>query len=304
MDADAPFVTTPVGDTVAAGHLAAQLADHLDCPPPVLIRAGMNASYRAGDVVIRVGRPTAEPAAGYELAEALRRAGVRVPAPAAGSPLVGDDSGVVATAWQFVAGGGAQDWAEVGRMTARLHDLDLRDVTGRYPTPRADSLPWWEFDDLLERARPLVDDPALAGLAATVARHGDWVERAGSPAGWVLCHGDIHQHNVVFSDEGPVLLDWDLLCLGPRGWDHAPLRAMVAHWGVDPAWCAEFERGYGRVVSGGGDGVVESLTELRTVAATLLRVLAEGADRGPDSEAERRLRFWRGEPSPPTWRFV
>jgi Ser/Thr protein kinase RdoA (MazF antagonist) len=302
MDADAPFVAAPVGDEAAARLLAARLAAALDAPPPALIRAGMNASYRAGDLVIRVGRPTADPAAAYELADALRAAGVRVPAPAAGAPVEHDGAGMAATAWEFVTGGGAPAWTEVGRMAARVHDLAPDEVATRYPTPPATALPWWRFDEVLDKARPLLDQKAADGLAAAIERHGDWPERSAAGGEWVLCHGDIHHHNVVFTSDGPVLLDWDLLCLAPPGWDHAPLRAMVARWGLEPAVADDFARGYGALPADAG--VTDSLTELRAVAATLLRVLAEGPDRGDDSEAERRLRYWRGDPDPPTWRFV
>jgi Ser/Thr protein kinase RdoA (MazF antagonist) len=302
MDADAPFVAAPVGDESAARRLAVRLAAALDAPPPKLTRIGMNASYRAGDVVIRVGRPTADPSAAYELADALRAAGIRVPAPAGGAPVEHDGAGLAATAWEFVAGAGAPDWTEVGRMAARLHDLEPERVAPRYPTPPATALPWWRFDELFDAALPLLDQQATDGLATAIERHGDWAERSAAPGEWVLCHGDIHHHNVVFASDGPVLLDWDLLCLAPRGWDHAPLRAMVAHWGLEPSVADDFARGYGAPPP--DDGVTESLTELRAVAATLLRVLAEGADRAEDSEAEQRLRYWRGEPGPPTWRFV
>ena len=33
------------------------------------------------------------------------------------------------------------------------------------------------------------------------------------------------------SADGVVLLDWDLMCLGPRGWDHAPMMTWATRWG-------------------------------------------------------------------------
>ena len=48
---------------------------------PELVRVGMNAIFAAGDVVLRVGRPTAPAEAAIELAAVLAEHGVRVPAP-------------------------------------------------------------------------------------------------------------------------------------------------------------------------------------------------------------------------------
>ena len=108
------------------------------------------------------------------------------------------------------------------------------------------------------------------------------------PSGWVLCHGDLHQRNVVQTSGGPVLLDWDMLCAGPPGWDHAPLIAMVRHWGVDRAVYDRYAEGYGS--DRRDEPVTASLAVLRAVAATLMRVVAEG----PEPRSRRR-----GVTSPP-----
>jgi hypothetical protein len=50
-----------------------------------------------------------------------------------------------------------------------------------------------------------------------------------------------------------------------------------------------------------GDGQAEAIAELRLVAATLMRVLAGRRDPAARAEAERRLRYWRGEPDAPQW---
>ena len=44
-----------------------------------------------------------------------------------------------------------------------------------------------------------------------------------------------------------------------------------------------------------------ALAELRLVAATLMRVTASIADPGAGAEAERRLRYWRGDADAPAW---
>jgi Ser/Thr protein kinase RdoA (MazF antagonist) len=88
----------------------------------------------------------------------------------------------------------------------------------------------------------------------------------------VVCHGDVHPGNVIQSADGPVLLDWDLLCRGPAAWDHAPLMTWTERWGGEPGIYEAFAEGYGRSMR--GDLVAQAIAELRLVAATLMRLLA------------------------------
>ena len=81
-----------------------------------------------------------------------------------------------------------------------------------------------------------------------------------------MCHGDVHPGNVVMTAAGPVLLDWDLLCRGPPGWDHAML-LRLPRWGRPARWYEEFAAGYGRSLA--DDPVTIAIAELRLVAATL-----------------------------------
>jgi Ser/Thr protein kinase RdoA (MazF antagonist) len=118
----------------------------------------------------------------------------------------------------------------------------------------------------------------------------------------VLCHGDVHPGNVMQTDAGPVLLDWDLMCTGPAAWDHAPMMSWSERWGGRPGEYEAFAAGYGRSLR--GDAVAESLAELRLVAATLMRVRAGRNDAAAAEEAERRLQWWRGEPDAPPWQAM
>ena len=116
----------------------------------------------------------------------------------------------------------------------------------------------------------------------------------------VVCHGDVHPGNVVMTDDGPVLLDWDLLCAGPPGWDHAMLLRLPI-WG----WPARVVRRRSRPGTAGRWPTIRRpspIAELRLVAATLMRVRAGFADPLAAEEASRRLRFWRGDPDAPPWR--
>jgi len=187
------------------------------------------------------------------------------------------------------------DWEAIGRMVAAVHGLAADVVPTGYPTPPAESFPWWDFDRLLAEVGAGLDAAAGAGLVAAIEGHRDWSLRVDR----VLCHGDVHPGNVVMTADGPVLLDWDLLCSGPPGWDHAML-LRLPRWGWPARWYDEFASGYGRSLA--GDPTAEAIADLRLVAATLMRVRAGRTDPAAMAEARRRLVFWRGDPDAPTWR--
>jgi Ser/Thr protein kinase RdoA (MazF antagonist) len=274
--------------------VARAAAARWELPTPDLLRVGMNGILTAGDTVIRVGRVTADPAAAIELAELLGRVGVRVPAPARPDAFV--DGELTATAWErLVIVDAEADWHAVGQMVANVHALPADAVPSGYPTPPAESFPWWDFDRLLADVGGDLDAAARAGLVAAIERHRGWTVGADR----VVCHGDVHPGNVVMTAAGPVLLDWDLLCSGPPGWDHAML-LRLPRWGWPARWYDEFASGYGRSLA--GDPTAEAIAELRLVAATLMRLRAGRADPGAMTEAKRRLTFWRGDPDAPTWK--
>jgi hypothetical protein len=294
--ADLPFVIEPPGDLAVAGRLAHEAAAHWSLPEPQLLRVGMNALFTAGDdVVLRVGRPTADPRAAIWLADELMAHGIRVPRFVRPEPFVAGPSAVFAVRREHSTG--AVDWAAVGAMVRLVHDIDPSVVAGRYPTPACWTFPWWDFDRLLADVGPSLDAAALHGIEGAVTRHAGWRNRVAS---MVLCHGDVHPGNVIQSDRGPVILDWDLVCTGPPGWDHGPLMTWTERWGGEPDVYERFAEGYGASLR--GDPVAEALAELRLVAATLMRVRAGRSDPAAADEAERRLRWWRGEPDAPTWR--
>lgn len=305
MLADRPFVDRPPGDLPAATRLAERAAAELDLPVPSLLKLGMNAVFAAGDVVLRVGRPTASPASAYELADVLTRSGIRVTQPAPGRAVVtgdGDTTGqpLVVTTWELLRPTrGAADWVDVGRMVRTLHSLGPSAIPPAYPVPLGTTFPWWQFDSLLRDAESSIDAAAFRAMVGAVDRHREWVDESGGPTAWVLCHGDVHPENVIATADGPVIIDWDLLSAGPPGWDHAPLRSGIRHWGYRPAIYEQFCAGYGADLS--DDPVTVALTDLRAVAATLMRVLAGRRDPAARPEAERRLRYWRGDPEAPTW---
>lgn len=297
VDHSRPFVDRPVEDLAAATAAARTAASEWGLPDPVFVRRGMNAIFRCGEVVLRVGRPSARPALAHELADVLCRSGIRVPQPVDGAARSIGGHGV--TAWERIEEtGGSIDWHEVGRLVAAVHAIDPSELPPGLPVPSPAGFPWWDFANLLEATAPAIDGAALSGLTAVVERHRGWSEFDET----VVCHGDVHPGNVMTSVDGPVLVDWDLVCRAPWWWDHAPLMTWTERWEGAAGIYDAFAAGYGR--SGRGDPAAEGVAELRLVAATLLRIRAMLSD--PDepetvAEVERRLRYWRGDAGAPAW---
>ncbi|MGI9031382.1 MAG: aminoglycoside phosphotransferase family protein [Ilumatobacteraceae bacterium] len=289
-----PFVDRGPGDPAAVAAAVDVAARRWGLPAPQPMRFGMNALFVADDVVLRVSRPTAPAAVAIELHAVLRAADVAVPVPAFPEAIVEGEQAV--TAWERLRPvGGDADWRAVGEMVARIHAIDPADLPAAYPQPPCESFPWWRFDELLAEVAPAVDAPARTGIEAVIDRHRGWSERIGSRA---VCHGDVHPGNVMMTADGPVLLDWDLLCRGPAAWDHAML-LRIARWGWPAEWYEEFAAGYGRSMA--GDPLAEEIAELRLVAASLMRLRAGLADPAAMPEAQHRLAYWREPASAPTW---
>lgn len=290
-----PYVDTRVSDLTLAGDVADDAARLWKLAPPELLRSGMNAIYRCGDTVLRVARPSVSAAVSLELAPLLAEAGIPVVDPVRSD--VFERAGLSVTAWKYVAASGEPiDWRAVGGLVRRVHGLDPSRLPDDLPLPSPTSFPWWHFDDMLEAVGDHLDEPALAGVQTAIARHDGWRDFTST----VVCHGDVHPGNVIMSDDGPVLIDWDLMCEAPAGWDHAPLMTWTERWGGAAGVYEAFAEGYGW--SGRDDSFAEAAAELRLVAATLMRVRAGVADPAAMPEAQRRLAYWRGDPDAPQWR--
>jgi len=290
-----PFVDRPVGDVDQARTLAMRVAHRLDLPEPVLLRAGMNALFRAGDVIVRIGRPSAPAEVSIELATRLRDHGIAAATAAAADVYVEGD--LSATCWeQLVDNGEPIDWREVGAIVRRVHALTPADLPDGYPLPPPTAFPWWDFETMMADVGGDIDDAARAGLEQAIERNAAWRELDGVN---VVCHGDVHPGNVVMTADGPVVVDWDLMCTAPAGWDHAMLLTLAERWGGDPGVYPDFAAGYGESLA--DDVTARRFAELRNVAATLMRVRAGRTDAAAGEEAERRLRYWRGDRDAPPW---
>ena len=295
--AELPFVAAPPGEVESVTRSAELAAAHWRLPQPTLVRLGMNGIFAAGsNVLLRVGRPTAPPQQAVWLARQLARRGVPAPAYVRDEPFVTAEHAVFATA--PVGDCGPVDWVEVGVVVSRLHSIGVEELAVGYPVPFCGAFPWWDFAALMSDVGPDLDMQARTGLEAAVTRSlPRLLDARQRPA--TLCHGDVHPGNVIQSADGPVLLDWDLLCHGPAAWDHAPLMTWTQRWGGAPGIYEFFAGGYGRSIR--GDPLAEAIAELRLVAATLMRVRAGRTNPAAAIEAECRLRFWRGEVDAPAW---
>jgi hypothetical protein len=252
------------------------------------------------EVVLRVSNDAARAERWHWLSAELGRRGIRVPR-SLGPTVFRHDEWVVARV-EHIRGVGPIDWAEVGALVRRVHDIAPGDLVPRVELPWCGSFPHWNLDRQFADLCAHIDAEAKAGMRACLQRWDGWrhvlVE---SPS--VVCHGDLHPGNVMAGPEGPVLIDWDLMCIGPAAWDHAPLLRWEDRWsdrwGGGPGTYEAFAAGYGRSLR--GDWAGEALAEMRLLVATLMRVRAAAEHPEAVPELERRLRWWRGDPDAPKW---
>lgn len=296
MTHDRPYVDQRVIDLDAARRVAASAAATWSLPEPTLLRRGMNAIFVCGAEVLRVGRATAPAVTSHELASVLAHRGVRVATPVDGHTV--DLDGFAVTGWEYIHEVDVGvDWVAVGEAVARIHTIHPSELPAAYPLPSPTTFPWWDFDALLEVVADCIDDAALDGLTSTIRQGTGWREVVGKGA--VVCHGDVHPGNVLMTVDGPVLIDFDLLCHAAPAWDHAMLTTFATRWGGADDVYPAFAEGYGRSLA--PDALTTTIASLRNVAATLMRVRAGITDEAARVEAERRLRFWRGDPDAPQW---
>ena len=293
-----PFVDRPVTDRDAADLAAIEAARHWGLREPTRLRVGMNAIYSTadpiGDLVLRVSAPSAPAESAIEMATFLTDQGLRVAQPCRLGAVVSGELSV--TCWErIIPSGAAIDWHRVGAMVRTVHSLDRDRLPSSYPVGVPASFAWWDFDAMIEEIGADIDAEALAGLAAAIEEHADW--RRFDQV--VVCHGDVHPGNVMMAIDGPVLIDWDLLCEAPRGWDHGPLMTWHARWGGPAGAYDAFADGYGESLH--DDPAAGAFAELRLVAATLMRVKAARTDPSARGEVDRRLRYWRGDLDAPPW---
>lgn len=291
----APLVIEAPPDVATLVDAAEQAASAWGLPAPELVRMGSNGVFSAGDVILRVGRATAPIGLALAFAERVSALGVRAARPARRDSL-DLTGGLSVTAWERIDfdPGAAVDWERVGAMVAIVHSIDPATVD--HPLPFCGDFPWWHLAALLNAASH--DPPAHRLLSEVVERHRWWYSAA-RRATLTLCHGDVHPGNVLVAADGPVLIDWDLLCVGPLEFDHAALATQTERWGGAAGMYEAFAAGCAEPVDA---AMLEAISELRLVAATLMRLRRAQTDPSAALEAERRMRYWRGDHDAPVWR--
>ena len=267
--------------------------------PVRLLRSGDNHVFRAGDAVLRLSPPTADPPAQMALAARLEEEGVPV---LRGLADLGVVDGMRASLWELLDGApdAAVDYEALGRGVARLHSIPPETVRPLVPLPGFADASWLQVGANLERAAVtgLLDDASLTALRHACDELHGWAGAA-ADAPPVVCHGDLHPDNVLVRDGEPVLIDWDQICLGPPAWDHAALITWSERWGGNPESYAAYARGYGTDYR--DDPAARLLARVRLLAPTINMVLRGASDPACAAEAARRLRYWRGDPDAPQW---
>lgn len=267
----------------------------------VLLRAGMNHVFRAGDVVLRVAPDHVDGQGHVELAQRLLEAGLPVVRPL-------DDAvsldGFVVTIWEHIdqAHHARIDYQQVGAAIARLHRIDTGWLPPRVRLAWCGQADWLQLESVYMRAAAagVVDSHDLAVLAREYEALADWQQQARTEPD-VVCHGDVHPQNVLMRNDGQaVILDWDSLCLGPAAWDHAPLLTWEERWGGEAGTYEAFAAGYGADLR--GSPVAQLLARVRLLAPTLNKIMQGAQDDERAAEARRRVRYWRGDPDAPPWR--
>jgi len=129
---------------------------------------------------------------------------------------------------------------ELGRIARSLHD---RTRGGHDPLPVFD--PFDGVDDWLQRVTVL-DSPRAGELTSRVSGLRErWSNRSTDPLGEVILHGDLNLDNVVVTDSGPVLLDFESSGVGPAGWDLAAQWVAVRRYGGQMSEYEQFASAYG-----------------------------------------------------------
>jgi len=162
-----------------------------------------------------------------EVAALLATAGAPVGSPAAPSVSTAPTSGLPVSLWErLVPTDGSAAPQEVALTLKAVHN-SLREVRGRVSLP--------SYEVWLDRARQtlyqdeemhLLPTSDLVFLREEFDRHRSAFEAAAN--GSHVLHGEPHSGNFVVTADGPRLIDFEGVCIGPIEWDLASVPVMVA----------------------------------------------------------------------------
>lgn len=172
-----------------------------------------------------------------------------------------------ATLWRAVAHSGPAPSPDgLACLLRRLHELPGPDF----------ELPLWDPLDDIQRRLVDAEDLDPADLALLTERCSSIRERltsVESVLGFGVVHGDARLGNVIGGPDGPVLCDFDSVCLAPREWDFVPMAVGSLRMGRPAGEYQRFVETYGfDVTTWPGFGVLRELRELK-LATSVLPVL-------------------------------
>jgi Ser/Thr protein kinase RdoA (MazF antagonist) len=279
----------------AAATTVAQRLGHRR--PLQLLRVGDNTVFRVDDIVLRVSPPGVDVAAHVAAARWLADRGVPALCPI-GEPIAVD--GVAVTVFDFIDGASPIDYRKLGAAVAALHRLEPSSVGANLSLPWFADASWLDLGANLDAATRsgVVSHDDIAVLQAAREELAGWQEAARRVEP-VVCHGDVHPQNVLMRDDELVILDWDNICLGPVAWDHAALLTWSERWGGEPEDYDAFAAGYGADLRDAP--LAQLLARVRLLAPTINKIILGSDSDLHAAEARVRMRYWRGEPSPPPW---
>jgi len=276
---------------MAAFDVLARLG--VDPPDLELLRFGENALYAFRDrrLVIRVARPSTEPADVARMVEFVRRIaalGMPVSEPADLPDLVQPvvtSTGVV-TLWTLhdVDDGCRVSAPELGGLVRRFHDL---------AAPQADLLGGWEPFGLIRARLAAADrdglERSLTGpLVDLLASLETAVDRLSARLGVGVMHGDMHYGNVLcLPGRRLLLIDFDQVCRGPREWDLVPNLVTVRRFGLAESEYQAFCSAYGFDLRTSPDA--ETLVRLRELGMVSWLLQQYGRSAVIDDEIRLRI---------------
>jgi aminoglycoside phosphotransferase (APT) family kinase protein len=251
----------------------------------VLARLGENAIYLlpAAGIVVRIARSVAHLAkVEKELRVARWLADQRFPAVRAADQIAGQPlrvDGRPVSFWQAVPRSDASPAVEdLAGLLRQFHSL---------PAPPFELPAFDPFAAVPARLRHAeVDDNDLRFLASLHDRLRQAYEQLEFDAPIGLIHGDAHRANVMIQHGTPVLLDFEVVAIGPREQDLVPTALAVDRFGLGEPDYQSFAVAYGRDVRAwAGYPVLRAVREL-----TMTTWLMQNVKQDPAVAAEFALR--------------
>ncbi|PRY46617.1 phosphotransferase family protein [Umezawaea tangerina] len=254
--------------------VSACAAAGLESADAELLRLGENAIFRLPDsaCVARIGRNMSHWAdAAKEVAVSGWLTAHRYPAAKVlelPQPLEVDDHPV--TFWEHIDGrnGARQD---VGVLAELLRDLHSLKAPEGFQLPKR---------DVLDRARPRIESSQVSAadkrlLLGTCERLEAELAAVEFPLSPAPTHGDAHVQNLMITDSGPVLIDFERFAWGQPEWDLATTATeyRTAGWWTDAEY-ARFVEVYGfDVTAWGGFDVLRAVNEINMTTWIMQNVL-------------------------------